>query len=182
MKINKTKDKFIVEKDGVYFSLTKNQVKELIPLLYQCIIEEQPSVSNLLMSYIDGVEVSHYLTQLVDSGNFNEQQCLAFCQANLIIDTLRHEIETKQNKTTQNNTHQVGNQMYNPSNLHLLTDTEINKAMALIHDSKAVDDLYIIPNHPDLKLLDFVHDQNLQEALLLEYENRTTVSRTFITG
>lgn len=96
MKINKTKDKFIVEKDGVYFALTKNQVKELIPLLYQCIIEEQPSVSNLLMSYVDGIEVSHYLTQLVDSGNFNEQQCLAFCQANLIIDTLRHEIATKQ--------------------------------------------------------------------------------------
>lgn len=69
--------------------------------------------------------------------------------------------------------------MYNPSNLHLLTDDEINKAMSLIHDSKAVDDLYIIPNHPNLKLLDFVHDQNLQEALLLEYENRTT---RFITG
>lgn len=69
--------------------------------------------------------------------------------------------------------------MYNQSNLHLLTDDEINKAMALIHDSKAVDDLYIIPNHPDLKLLDFIYDQNLQEALLLEHFNRTT---SFITG
>ena len=92
MKINKTKDKFIVEKDGVYFSLTKNQVKELIPLLYQCIIEEQSNVSNLLMSYIDGVEVSHYLTQLVDNGNFNDQQCFAFNQSSLIIDTLRYEM------------------------------------------------------------------------------------------
>lgn len=63
--------------------------------------------------------------------------------------------------------------MYNPRDLTLLTDDELNKAMALIHDSKAVDDLYIIPNHPDLKLLDFVHDQNLQEALLLEHSNRT---------
>ena len=69
--------------------------------------------------------------------------------------------------------------MYNQSNLHLLTDDEINKAMALIHDSKAVDDLYIIPNHPDLKLLDFIYDQNLQKALLLEHFNRTT---SFITG
>lgn len=92
MKINKTKDKFIVEKEGVYFALTKNQVKELIPLLYQCIIDEQPKVNNLLMCYVDGTEVSHYLSQLVDSGNFNDQQCFAFNQSSLIIDTLRYEI------------------------------------------------------------------------------------------
>lgn len=95
MKINKTKDKFVVEKEGVYFALTKNQVRELIPLLYQCIIEEPLKINNLLMCYVDGTEVSHYLSQLVDGGNFNDQQCYAFNQASLIIDALRYEIATK---------------------------------------------------------------------------------------